>query len=171
MSSLVPSTVLSGNCSIDDLPDQLDLSELADDMERLWEKSMARLNEGIIFEHAATIVVQADGSLKLINEVAGSPNFVKPNLAVTASQIFIGTFHTHPRVDGLLPMPFSYVDFVTAIQWREKLSILYSDQIAFALIRTLSTVDTVDPITVKNEFDAFAESIDAKDRDLLMDAI
>lgn len=134
-------------------------------------KSVERLDEGQAMEHAATIVRRADGSLDLINEVFGSANFVQPDLTVTAAQKFIGTFHTHPRTDGILPMPFSHADFVTAIQWQEKLSVLYSDQIAFALVRTINTVAYADPNAVENEFNLFAVGIDAQDRDLLLDAI
>jgi hypothetical protein len=162
MPSQIPLHVLSGNSPLDELPDELDLSELADDMERLWAKSTARLSEGIVVEHAATIVRQADGSLKLINEVAGLPNFVVPNFIVAASQTFIGTFHTHPRTDGLLPMPFSDTDFVSAIQLREKLSVLYSDDIVFALVRTTSTSDHVDPFEIRGEFLAFWMGLDTQ---------
>jgi len=152
MQSRVPLTILSGNCSRDDLPDQLDLSELADDMERLWEKSIERLSEGIVAEYAATIVMLANGSLKLVNEVVGNQTNVVPKWAVAG---FVGTFHTHPRTDDHLPMPFSDTDFVSAIQIHEKLSVLYSDDIAFALVRTRSTSDYVDPFGIREEFVSF----------------
>lgn len=152
MPSHVPAPVLSGNCSLDALPDQLDLSELADDMERLWEKSIERLSEGIVAEYAATIVMLANGSLKLVNEVVGSPSNVLPNWTVPG---FVGTFHTHPRTDDHLPMPFSDTDFVSAIQIREKLSVLYSDDIVFALVCTRSTSDYVDPFGRREEFLSF----------------
>jgi len=155
MPSRVPLPVLSGHCPIDELPDQLDLSELAGEMERLWMKSVERLDEGRAVEHAATIVLRADGSLKLINEVAGSLFNVLPNFAVAAPNTFLGTFHTHPRIDGLLPMPFSDTDFVSTIQLREKLSLLYSDEIVFALVRTLSTSDDVDVFEIHGEFLSF----------------
>jgi hypothetical protein len=141
MPSRIPLQVLSGNSPMDELPDELDLSELADDMERLWAKSIARLGEGIVVEHAATIVMQTDGSLKLINEVAGDLFAVLPNFVVPALDILVGTFHTHPRIDGLLPMPFSHNDFVSAVQLHEKLSVLYSDEIVFALVRTTFTAE------------------------------
>jgi hypothetical protein len=48
MPSSISLNVLSGNSSFDELPDELDLSELADDMEQLWGKSIARLSEGIL---------------------------------------------------------------------------------------------------------------------------
>jgi hypothetical protein len=171
MPSRVPLQVLSGHCPIDELPDELDLSEFADDMERLWAKSIARLDEGVVMEHAATIVMRPDGSLKLVHEVVGSSLNVMPNFTIAAPNMFIGTFHTHPRTDGLLPMPFSATDFVSAIQLRERLSVLYSDQIAFALVRTASIAAHADPIAVENEFNFFAIDIDAQDRDLLLDAI
>jgi hypothetical protein len=157
MPSQIPLHVFSGNSPLDELPDELDLSELAEDMERLWAKSIARSSEGIVVEHAATIVMQADGFLKLINEVAGGSLNVLPNWAEVGSNTFIGTFHTHPRIDGLLPMPFSDTDFISAIQLREKLSVLYSDDIVFALVRTLSTSDNVDLFEIRDEFLRFID--------------
>jgi len=155
MPSRVPLQVLSGHCPIDELPDELDLSELADEMERLWIKSIERLDEGIVVEYAATIVKRADGFLKLINAVSGNSTNVLPDWATTEPDAFIGTFHTHPRTDDLLPMPFSDTDFVSAIQLRERLSLLYSDEIVFALVRTLSTSDDVDLFEIRGEFLSF----------------
>lgn len=160
MPSSIPLHVLSGNSLFDEMPDELDLSELADDMERLWAKSIARLDEGIVVEHAATIVMQTEGSLKLINEVAGDSFNVLPSFVVTAPNTFIGTFHTHPRTDGLLPMPFSYTDFMSAIQLRERLSVLYSDQIVFALVRTILTAEYVDLNEIATEFYSFLSEVD-----------
>jgi len=162
MPTRIPLQVLSGHCPIDELPDELDLSELADEMERLWMKSVERLDEGSAVEHAATIVRRADGSLKLIGEVTGSAFEVMPNFTVAAPNIFVGTFHTHPRTDGLLPMPFSYTDFVSAIQLRERLSVLYSDQLVFALVRTAMTPDHADPFTMENEFRAFLHGVNER---------
>jgi len=164
MPTRIPLPILSGHCPIDELPDELDLSELADEMERLWIKSVERLDEGRAVEHAATIVLRADGSLKLINEVAGSLFNVIPNFAVAAPNTFLGTFHTHPRIDGLLPMPFSDTDFVSAIQLRERLSLLYSDEIVFALVRTKTTANYVVVQELENEFDTFVIDPDMEAR-------
>jgi len=123
-------------------------------------KSVERLDEGRAVEHAATIVLRADGSLKLINEVAGSLFNVIPNFAVAEPNTFLGTFHTHPRIDGLLPMSFSDADFVSVIQLHEKLSLLYSDEIVFALARTAATADHVNFYTVRSEFRSFLRGID-----------
>jgi hypothetical protein len=128
------------------------------------------LDEGIVAEHAATIVMQPDGSLKLINEVAGDSFNVLPNFAIAAPDVFVGTFHTHPRTDGLLPMPFSATDFVSAIQLRERLSVLYSDQIVFALVRTAITADNADSITVDSEFRAFLRNIN-KQSEVFIEAV
>lgn len=160
MLSRIPLNVLSGNSLFDELPHELDLSEVTDDMERLWAKSIARLGEGIVVEHAATIVMQADGSLQLINEVAGDSFNALPNFVIAAHYIFVGTFHTHPRTDGLLPMPFSYTDFVSAIQLHEKVSVLYSDDIVFALVRTKFTAEYVDLNEIATEFYSFLTEVD-----------
>jgi len=164
MPSRVPVQVLSGNCPIDDLPDLLDLSELAEGMERLWMKSVARLDEGIVAEYAATLVKQADGSLKLINEISGDSTNVVPDWATTEPGTFIGTFQTHPRTDEFLPMPFSDTDFVSAIQLREKLSLLYSDDVVCALVRTAATVDYINIYEIKNEFLSFVMTPDMEAR-------
>ena len=160
MPTRIPLSVLSGHCPIDELPDELDLSELADEMVQLWIKSVERLDEGSAVEHAATIVLRADGSLKLINEVAGSLFNVIPSFTVAAPNTFLGIFHTHPRIDGLLPMPFSDADYVSAIQLHEKLSLLYSDEIVFALVRTAVTAEHVNFYTVRSEFRSFLRGID-----------
>jgi len=170
MPSRVFLKVLSGHCPIDELLDQLDLSELADDMERLWSKSVERLDEGLVMEHAATIVMRTNGALKLVNEVVGSSLHVMPDFTVAAPNVFVGTFHTHPRTDGLLPMPFSYTDFVSAIQLRERLSVLYSDQLVFALVRTAMTADHADPFTMGNEWRAFLHGVNERS-ELFLDTI
>jgi hypothetical protein len=59
-------------------------------------------------------------------------------------------------------MPFSDTDFVSAIQLRENLSVLYSDDIVFALVRTLSTSAHVDPYEIRGEFLAFWMGLDTQ---------
>ena len=100
-----------------------------------------------------------DGSLKLVNEVTGSSSHVLPNWAVPG---FVGTFHTHPRTDVFLPMPFSHAEFVPAIQLRERLSLLYSDELVFALVRTTTTADDVNIHEIQNEFLAFVRDPDLR---------
>ncbi|MCI0699212.1 hypothetical protein L0337_45325 [candidate division KSB1 bacterium] len=46
MPSRIPLQVLSVNSPMDELPGELDLSDLVGDMKRLWTKSIARLSEG-----------------------------------------------------------------------------------------------------------------------------
>jgi len=135
--------LFSGTIDSVNLPGELDLSSLGDDMERLWRKSVANMANDVVIEYAATIVLKDDGTLALTNEISGDSFEVTPVPCVEAGEMFVGTFHTHPRTDGLMPMPFSADDFVSAIFFRENLSLLRSGELILALVRTEKSVANI----------------------------
>jgi hypothetical protein len=134
------------------LPKELDLTPLFEDIEQLWQNSIAGIADGVVIEYAATIVLKADGTIALTNEVRGDSSGVTPVLCVETSETFIGTFHTHPRTDGLMPMPFSADDIVSAIILGEKVSVMRSGNTIFALVKTEETATTADLKKAQNEF-------------------
>jgi hypothetical protein len=67
-------------------------------------------------------------------------------------------------------MPFSATDFVSAIQLRERLSVLYSDQLVFVLVRTAITIDHADSITAGSEFGSFLRDVDEQS-EFFLDAV
>jgi hypothetical protein len=152
MSSRVPPEILSGTIRSEALPQELDLSELAADMERLWQASVAEWAAGVVVEYAATIVLDEEGALKLVNEVRGLPYDVEPNLQVSEGLTFIGTFHTHPRTNGLLPMPLSDSDVVCAVRYGERLSVLRSAETIWVLVKTAETVADVNQLDLQDRF-------------------
>jgi hypothetical protein len=121
-------------------------------MEELWKKSIAGLTKGVVREYAATIVLDKKGALKLVNKVRGLAYDVEPNLQVGKGQKFIGTFHTHPRTDEHLPMPFSDSDFVCAIRYGERLSVMRSAETVWTLVRTAETVDDINQLELRDQF-------------------
>jgi hypothetical protein len=127
-----------------DLPASFDLAELEADIADLWQRSTARLSEGHVEEWAALLVQDETGVLRLFHPVGGSVLAVTPDLSLPPACTFVGTFHTHPRTDGVLPMPFSPADFVTAARDGEILSLLYSGDRLMALVRTSATAEVID---------------------------
>lgn len=159
MNSRVSLEILSGAIRSHELPQTLDLSELAAGMEELWKKSIAGLAKGVVREYAATIVLDKKCRLKLVNKVRGLAYDVEPNLQVRKGMTFIGTFHTHPRTDEHLPMPFSESDFVCAIRYGERLSVLRSAETVWALVRTAETVADVNQLELRDQFFATREEM------------
>lgn len=148
----IHNALFSGAIESANLPKELDLTSLCGDIERLWQSSVVDEAFGVVTEYAATIVLKADGTIALKNEVRGDSFGVMPVLCVEASETFVGTFHTHPRTDGLIPMPFSADDIVSAIIFGEKISVMRSGNTVFALVRTEKTAATADVSEAKTEF-------------------
>jgi len=146
--------LFSGTIHSANLPGELDLTPICEDMERLWLRSMANIANGVVIEHAATIVLKADGTLALTNEISGDSFQVTPVPGVEAGEMFVGTFHTHPRTDRLIPMPFSAGDIVSAITFGENISVMRSGNSVFALVRTVETAVAADVNEAKSAFEA-----------------
>jgi hypothetical protein len=133
----------------EDLPDSFDLAELEADVADLWQRSIARLSEGHVEEWAALLVQDETGALRLLHPIVGSDAAVTVDMSLLPGCTFVGTFHTHPRTDGVLPMPFSPADFVSAARDGEILSLLYSGDHLMVLVRTSATAAVINRAEAK----------------------
>jgi len=127
------------------LSQELDLSNIAPEMERLWMRSIRHLDKRQVVEWGATIVLTKDKRLRLVGITEGDAESVTPKLEVDEGEEFIGTFHTHPYEDGTTGMAFSGIDIASAINNDEKVSVVQSGRDIFALVRTEGTPIEVDP--------------------------
>ncbi|MBC8449307.1 MAG: hypothetical protein H8D78_16285 [Chloroflexi bacterium] len=130
---------------------ELDLSDIAPEMERLWTRSIRHLDKRQVVEWGATIVLTEDKRLRLVGITEGDAEGVTPELEVDEGEEFIGTFHTHPYEDGTTGMAFSGIDIAGAINNGEKISVVQSGRDIFALVRTEGTPVRVDPRRLDQE--------------------
>jgi hypothetical protein len=144
--------LLAGQLEPEELPNEIGLSALTEMILDLWRCSVAREAEGGVEEWAALLVRDETGALRLMNPVAGTELQALPDYELPPGTEFVGTFHTHPRTDGLAPMPFSAQDYVSAVQLGENLSLLYSHGLLFCLVRTTTTAEEIDPDEAKALF-------------------
>jgi proteasome lid subunit RPN8/RPN11 len=133
-----------GQCKSQELPAQIDLTDISDTVNALWKKSICYIERVQVVEYAATIVLNLEGRLCLRNIVSGDSTSVNPTLAVSAGEIFVGTFHTHPYESGLTGMAFSGADIASAINANEAISVVQSGDVLFALVRTEKTSPSAD---------------------------
>lgn len=127
--------------------------EISGEMDRLWQQSVK--DDGSVQEHAATLVRDPAGNVKLVNPVAGDANSVEPNRNVPEEDELLGTFHTHPysrEEGGHTGVPFSGQDIVLTINEGDEIALVQSGEDVFAIQRTDATPDTVDKDTLKQEF-------------------
>jgi len=128
-------SVCLGQCKSTDLPAQLDLSDNAAEMNRLWRRSIQQIRRGIVTEFGATLVWE-HGRLLLINIVQGTAGEINLKMQVYKAQRFVGTFHTHPYEEGWLGIAFSGEDFASAINAQENLSIVHGGNRIAVLVHT-----------------------------------
>ena len=126
--------LITGQLKCRDLPKQLNLSDIRDDMERLWQSTA---QDGR--ERGACIVL--DERLKLDHEVVGTSRSVQPIHRVGDYDDHLGFFHTHPLDldDGTEVAGFSYQDFAGALEDNDRLSVVRSGNRVPALSRTART--------------------------------
>jgi hypothetical protein len=139
------------------LPDEIDLSALTEMICDLWQRSVAQWEEGVVEEWAALLVRDETGALRMMNPVVGTEFAALPDYGLPVGTEFVGTFHTHPRTDGLVPMPFSPTDYVSAIELQESVSLLVSDGLVMALVRTTATAIEVDSVQLELAYAQVAE--------------
>jgi hypothetical protein len=128
--------LFEGKLKSNELPSSLDLSAIAADMNNLWKQSIRDIKQGIVYECAGTIVLDANGHLRLVNQIEGTSDFVSPDVKVNVYQRFVGTFHTHPYEDETTGIAFSGGDIASAINGKEQISIVQSGEEVFAIVRT-----------------------------------
>jgi len=149
-----------------ELPKELDLSDIQDEMERLWQ-STAR--DRLRRERGACIVLDQD-KLNLEHKVVGkSPQEVTPMHRVGDHDDHLGFFHTHSLYpDGKEQVGFSEKDFAGALEDDERLSVVRSGNLVFALVRTERTRSPA-PVSKQEEDKFFAVFQDYYDKNLPMD--
>ena len=126
--------LITGQLKCRELPKELDLSDIREDMERLWQ---ATTQDGR--ERGACIVL--DERLKFAHEVIGTLRSVQPIHRVGDYDDHLGFFHTHPLDldDGTEVAGFSYQDFTGALEDSDRLSVVRSGNRVLALARTERT--------------------------------
>ncbi|MFQ5854429.1 MAG: hypothetical protein ACE5LU_02130 [Anaerolineae bacterium] len=137
-----------------ELPNRLDISSMAEDMNRLWQRSIAEIDRGQVIEWGAVLVVDSEGALQLKNAVAGTSGDVAIAVELSSGETLAGTFHTHPYEDGTTGMPFSGTDIASALASGENLSIVQSGDEVFALIRTEKTQSLEELAALIEEFNS-----------------
>lgn len=134
---------LRGRLSWRDLPEEITLPEsLWQQMDELWQRSIAHIAEGRVSEWGGTLVLDEENRLKLVNFVEGTAEYIA--LDHTTEDTFVGTFHTHPTPDNVMGIAFSGIDIADAINSGERLSLVQSGRHVFALLRTDETPLQVD---------------------------
>lgn len=143
-----------GKLKSSELPEKVDLAEVTAKMNSLWEKSVLNINVGGVREHAATLMLDSNGNLKMDNIVEGGPSSVFPDRDVGVDKTLVGTFHTHPYPDRTTGMAFSGADIAYAINKGDMITLVQSGQDVFGLVRTEKTTAVVSQADLEAEFDA-----------------
>ena len=143
-----------GKLKSSELPERIDLAEVTTEVNGLWEKSVLNIKGGGVREHATTLVLDSNGSLRMDNVVEGGPNSVIPDRDVGADKTLVGTFHTHPYPDGTTGMAFSGTDIAYAVNNGDTMTLVQSGQDVFGLVRTEKTPASVRRASLEAEFDA-----------------
>lgn len=89
--------------------------------------------------------------MRLTNIVEGMDGEVGPNYQLAVRQRFVGTFHTHPYVQGWLGIPFSDADIASSLVHKENVAVIHSGNHIYALVRTEMTPQFVDWQIVTNQ--------------------
>lgn len=143
---------LRGRLSWRDLPEEITLPDsLWQQMDELWQRSIAHIAEGRVSEWGGVLVLDEQDKLKLIGVVEGTGERVQ--LAFDLDVTFVGSFHTHPYTDGTTGIAFSARDITDTINSGELISIVQSGQEVFALVRTGETIPYVDEGLLKARFE------------------
>jgi len=128
---------LQGSVPLDALPNALTLDEsLWQSMDGLWQRSVARLSEGIVVEWGGLLRLQRN-RLRLVNTVSGTAEGLI--LTMPADSRFVGSFHTHPHAAGYVGIGFSGADVADTVNQGERISVVQSGPHIFVLLRTEKT--------------------------------
>jgi len=133
---------LAGSISLDTLPDILTFDDdLWQAMNDLWQRSVARISEGIVVEWGGLLELQ-HGRLMLVRPVRGTAEGLR--LVLPTESRFVGSFHTHPHPQGHTGIGFSGADFADMANQGERISLVQSGQHVFMLLRTEETPSNLD---------------------------
>jgi hypothetical protein len=133
---------LQGLISLDTLPGILTFDHgLWQAMDDLWQRSVARLKEGIVVEWGGLLELWRR-RLQLVRPVSGTAEGLR--LIVPLGSRFIGSFHTHPHPAGHTGIGFSGADFADTANQGERISLVQSGQHIFMLLHTEGTPSNLD---------------------------
>ena len=121
----------------DQLPDEIDLSEIETELDRLWRET---LPNGL--EHGCCMELNADSTLSLTHEVVGSSDAITRlcHNVDNDHKNYKGFIHTHPlHKDGSEDVGFSYQDFAVTLEDGDQMAIVICDQFVYALVRNQAT--------------------------------
>jgi hypothetical protein len=145
-------TYLQGSISLDALPDVLTFDdELWQAMDNLWQRSVTRLSEGIVVEWGGLLKLER-GHLRLVNPASGTAKELR--LILPADSRFVGSFHTHPHLQGHTGIGFSGADFADMANQGETISLVQSGQHVFMLLRSEGTPSSLDVNEWRNRMNA-----------------
>ena len=133
-----------------DCPKQFDMSGMNKDFDQQWANSFPG---GVSQEQGGTIVSNGAGKLKLINTAGGTSGSFSPNLSVGANEKVEGIFHTHPydlSEGGYTGVSLSGGDAGFLINGKQNLIVAQSGKEQFMYMRTDSTPDIVDSVSLNN---------------------
>lgn len=156
---------LQGSISLADLPDVLTFDdELWQAMDDLWQRSVARLSEGIVVEWGGLLELER-GRLQLVRPVSGTAEGLQ--LILPADSRFVGSFHTHPHPAGHTGIGFSGADFADMANQGERISLVQSGQHVFMLLRTEGTPSSLDVDEWRSRMNTLFESAYRERRSIL----
>jgi len=123
------------------LPDTLSFDDtLWQVMDDLWQRSVARIGEGIVVEWGGLLEIRGE-HLYLVRHVSGTSTGLR--LVAPPASPFVGSFHTHPDPLGHTGIGFSGADFADAINQGEHISLVQSGQDVFMVSSQYSGVESV----------------------------
>lgn len=103
---------------------------------------IAHIAEGQVSEWGGAVILDEQDNLKLESIVEGTAHYLR--IRRPEREFFVGSFHTHPRADGITGIPFSAVDIVDMINAGEQLSIVQSGADVFMMLPTEMTPARMD---------------------------
>jgi len=147
---------LRGRLSWRDLPEEITLPDrLWRQMDELWWRSIAHIAEGRVSEWGGVLVLDEQDNLKLVNIVEGTAFYLR--IRRPRRGFFVGSFHTHPRADGLTGIPFSATDIADMISAGERLSIVQSGLEVFMMLPTEMTPPRMDVIELQSVYESLQQ--------------
>jgi hypothetical protein len=144
----------AGPIPSNELPETLDVSVWADEMDRLWAATVASGAGDQAVEQAATVILDSQTGPAFVHALSGTPEGVTPCWEIEANQQLLGGFHTHALFPPELyfGVGFGPEDLVSMINRPYNLSLLRSGRLVAALIRTEAAPPSVIPAEVEVRF-------------------
>lgn len=120
----------------DELPDEIDISDIEDRINRLWHRTILHS-----VEHGCCIVMEEHLTVSLIHEAVGWNDGISPLCDVDEDhENYKGFIHTHTLdADGNEDVGFSYRDFRATLADGDHVAIVICGDSVYALVRNQET--------------------------------